>query len=67
MLLDAKIDISARSNSPLIIAVDSGNIDMVKLLLEYNANPYARNMAAFKISCSKGYIEIAKLLVMVHH
>lgn len=55
-----------RNNTPLIIACNNGETDIVKLLLKYGADPNIQeynDFTALMDACSKGYKEIVKILL----
>lgn len=52
----------ANRNAALREACKNRNRDMVKILLEYGANPQAQESMAFKIALSSGYTDIATIL-----
>jgi poly-gamma-glutamate synthesis protein (capsule biosynthesis protein) len=58
------INLSILNNTPLLIAVDCGNIKIVDLLLKSNkVNPFAQNNLAMVLASKNGYTNILKMLI----
>ena len=55
-----------KGNTPLIMAIEKGEIEVAKLLISKNANVNIcnnDNQNALMIACGKGYYDIVKLLI----
>lgn len=70
-LLENKMDVNLRynenSSTALHIACQQGNIEIVKLLLDFGANVFSINelkTTPLNIACSKGNLEIVRLLLI---
>lgn len=61
-------DFIDKSITPLALAVATGQVEIVKLLLQnegidINLTTKPQELSALKLACSNGYYEIAELLV----
>jgi hypothetical protein len=63
LLLDARVDPSARDNQALRCAAGKGHLEIVKLLLsDARVDPSAKNNVALDLASDRGHLEIVTLL-----
>ena len=63
ILISKGADIHIYQDFPLRYAADTGNIYLLKYLLEIGANPRAKDSGALIMAAKRGYIDIVKVLI----
>jgi ankyrin repeat protein len=70
-VVQSSVDLASLDLTPLHYATASGDIDLVRLLLEHNADPNAQSKTSdnepgatpLHLAATRGYVEIARLLL----